>query len=228
MSNLGCAATDSACLNALTADIIVNGAGLWQFNSSVHVIPAATQSEPMRVVNDGIFITSSLDSTSPFPAVSKPILLSNVADEAGYVIYSSFPNPIPAAEYVAAVNASLGQSRYETLIGFPDYALESTAYNDYRSQLEIISTDWVWRCATWTFARNWVSNGGTAYVGLYTVGVSYPGNSAVSFCTESGVVCHQDDIQIVVSQHSQYFHSLRLTFCTSLAPLLVPVRLSQR
>ncbi|OAX40276.1 alpha/beta-hydrolase [Rhizopogon vinicolor AM-OR11-026] len=195
--NLGCAATDSACLSTLTADTIVNGAGLWQWNSSVYIVPAATQSEPMRVVNDGTFINSTLDSTSTFPAVSKPILLSNVADEGGYAVYGAFPDPMPEAEYVTVVNGSLGDTRYETLMGWQSYAVESTADDDYRPQFQDLVTDWVWRCAVWTFARNWVSKGGTAYVGMYTVGASYPGNSAVSFCTESGVVCHQDDIEIV-------------------------------
>ncbi|KAG2147259.1 Carboxylesterase [Suillus cothurnatus] len=197
VSNLGCTATDSTCLNALTADNIVNGAGLWQFNSSFYVVPAATQSEPMRVVNDGTFIASTLDSTSSFPRVYKPILLSNVLDEGGYTIYGLYPNPIPEAEYVAIVNASFGETRYETLMGSQSYAVGTTQNDDYRPQLQVLATDSVWRCATWTFARNWVSNGGTAYVGLYSIGASYPGNSAVSFCTESGVVCHQDDIEIV-------------------------------
>ncbi|KAG2362482.1 alpha beta-hydrolase [Suillus spraguei] len=179
VSNLGCTATDLACLNALTADNIVNGAGLWQFNSSFYVVPAATQSEPMRVVNDGSFITSTLDSTSPFPRVSKPILLSNVLDEGGYTIYGLYPSPMP---------------ELSTLLF---YAVGTTQNDDYRPQLQVLATDSIWRCATWTFARNWVSNGGTAYVGLYSVGASYPGNSAVSFCTEPGVVCHQDDIEIV-------------------------------
>jgi len=156
----------------------------------------------MRVVNDGTFITSTLDSTSPFPDVSKHILLSNVADEAGYTIYGSFPDPVPEAEYVAVVNASLGEARYDTLMSFQAYAPGPNATSDQRPQLQVLGTDWIWRCATWTFARNWVSNGGTAYVGLYTVGASYPGNAAVSFCTESGVVCHQDDIEIVVGQFS--------------------------
>lgn len=227
MSNLGCSATDSACLNALTADTIVNGAGLWQFNSSAYIVPAATQSEPMRVVNDGTFITSTLDSTSPFPEVSKPILLSNVADEAGYVIYGEFPDPLPEAEYIAVVNGSFGETRYETLMGWESYALVPTE-DDYRTQLQVLGTDSIWRCATWTFARNWVSNGGTAYVGLYTVGASYPGNSAVPFCTDAGVVCHQDDIEIVVSRRSLCSHFSQLMSCSSLAQLLTPLRLSQR
>ncbi|KAG1903856.1 Carboxylesterase [Suillus fuscotomentosus] len=197
VSNLNCTATDLACLNALTADDIVNGAGLWQYNSSVYIVPAATQSEPMRVVNDGTFITSTLDSTSPFPRVSKPILLSNVLDEGGYTIYGSFPSPMPEAEYVAIVNASFGETRYEALMGSQSYAFGTTQNDDYRPQLQVLATDSIWRCATWTFARNWVSNGGTAYVGLYSVGASYPSNSAVAFCTEPGVICHQDDIEIV-------------------------------
>ncbi|KAG1754325.1 Carboxylesterase [Suillus lakei] len=188
VSNLGCTATDSACLNALTADNIVNGAGLWQFNSSVYVVPAATQSEPMRVVNDGTFVTSTLDSTSPFPRVSKPILLSNVVDEGGYTIYASFPNPMPEAEYVAIVNASFGETRYKAIMGSPSYAVGTAQNDDYRPQLQVLATDSIWRCATWTFR---------AKLGLYSVGASYPGNSAVSFCTEPDVVCHQDDIEIV-------------------------------
>ncbi|KAH9928148.1 uncharacterized protein B0H18DRAFT_1118165 [Fomitopsis serialis] len=46
-------------------------------------------------------------------------------------------------------------------------------------------------------ARSWASSGGTAYVGMYTVGASYPSNSDVSKCTDSGSICHQDDIEIV-------------------------------
>ncbi|KAH9928110.1 uncharacterized protein B0H18DRAFT_1118131 [Fomitopsis serialis] len=48
-----------------------------------------------------------------------------------------------------------------------------------------------------TFARSWASSGGTAYVGMYTVGASYPSNSDVSKCTDSGSICHQDDIEII-------------------------------
>ncbi|KAH9928112.1 uncharacterized protein B0H18DRAFT_952512 [Fomitopsis serialis] len=47
-----------------------------------------------------------------------------------------------------------------------------------------------------TFAL-WASSGGTAYVGMYTVGASYPSNSDVSKCTDSGSICHQDDIEII-------------------------------
>jgi len=42
-----------------------------------------------------------------------------------------------------------------------------------------------------------VQNGGTAYVGKYLVGATYPGNEGVPYCTQPGIVCHQDDIEIV-------------------------------
>ncbi|EGN95639.1 hypothetical protein SERLA73DRAFT_95197 [Serpula lacrymans var. lacrymans S7.3] len=196
---LNCTSTDVACLNGLNAYDIVNSAGMSFYSNAYTVVPAAAQSEPMRVVTDGTFITSTLDSTSPFPKVTKPILLSNVLDEAGYTIYGSFPDAVPEAEYNLVVNGTFGAQRTNTLVTSNLYVsqAEESTITDFRPQLQSLGTDSVWRCATWTFARNWVQNGGSAYVGLYVVGASYPGNSAVSYCTESGVVCHQDDIEIV-------------------------------
>ncbi|KAL4067786.1 Alpha/Beta hydrolase protein [Scleroderma yunnanense] len=197
LSILPCHASDTACLNALPVDQIVNSIGLNQFYNASTIVPAATQVEPMRVVNDGSFITSTLDSSSPFPEVSKPILLTTVADEAGYTIYSALPNPILPAEYQAIVNSSFGETRCKILMDTQSYAIQEPPISDYRPQLEVLGTDFIWRCPTWTFARNWASHGGTAYVGLFVVGASYPGNSQVPFCTQPGVVCHQDDIEIV-------------------------------
>ncbi|KAI6036430.1 alpha beta-hydrolase [Pisolithus microcarpus] len=196
-SLLPCQVSDAACLDALSVDEIVNNIGLNQFFNASRIVPAATQMEPMRVVNDGSFITSTLDSSSPFPTVSKSILLSNVKDEAGYTIYGEFPNPVSQSEYQAIVNLSFGETRSQSLLSTQSYAVQTPTASDYRPQLEVLGTDSVFRCATWTFARNWVSHGGTAYVGMYTVGASYPGNSQVPYCTQPGVVCHQDDIEVV-------------------------------
>ena len=143
-------------------------------------------------------ITTTLDSTTPFPSVSKPILLSNVKNEAGLSIYGNVP-AIQADSYEAAVDQTFGDASTEIIITNSNYA-PIPGSDDQRPVLEKLGTDQIWRCPGWTFARNWVGNGGNAYVGLYVVGASYPGNSDVtSFCTEDGVVCHQDDIEIVVS-----------------------------
>ncbi|EEB93648.1 hypothetical protein MPER_07663 [Moniliophthora perniciosa FA553] len=69
---------------------------------------------------------------------------------------------------------------------------------DARVQLEKVGTDQMWKCAGWTFARNWVQHGGKAFVGVYIVGSTYPGiNEATSVCGQSGYVCHEGDIEIV-------------------------------
>jgi len=97
------------------------------------------------------------------------------------------------------VGATFGDPRTGVLLESKFYTIPVTTNGttDARVQLERMGTDYLWKCSTWSFARSWVASGGTAYVGLYTVGATYPGNEAVPFCTSSGAVCHQDDIEIV-------------------------------
>lgn len=199
---LQCKSSDSPCLDELSLALIMN-ATITLFNNAFTIVPAA-QVEPIRVVNDGSFITSTLDSSSPFPNVSKPILLSNVRNEAGFITYTEFPDPVSLGKYQNFVNASVGEARYNALANAEFYAIKGSlpGFRDYRPKMDLLGTDAIWRCPTWTFARNWVAHGGTAYVGLYTVGASYPGNSEAPFCAQPGVVCHQDDIEIVVSSPS--------------------------
>jgi len=173
------------------------------FNAAPTLDAAAGASEPIRPVLDGSFITTPLDSTAPFPAVSKPILLTSVANEAGPAIYGSFPNSLPEAAFSSICQATfLSTQRTDIIVSSPFYqSVPSDGSVDARVQLERLGTDYLWRCSGWTFARDWVQNGGTAYVGKYLVGATYPGNEAVPYCTQPDIVCHQDDIQIVVSHH---------------------------
>ncbi|PCH37718.1 alpha/beta-hydrolase [Wolfiporia cocos MD-104 SS10] len=198
-AQLPCSSSDTSCLNALSVDTILSAQDNLIGNAS-YLCPASG-SEPMRPVRDGVLITSPLDSTAPFPAVSKPLLLTTVLDEAMLTIYGEFPDPIGTAVYVEVVDDAFGQPRAGRLLSTSEYIVEASSTadvtTDARPQLQTMGTDQVWRCATWTFARNWVSNGGTVYVGLYVVGATYPGNSAVPECLDSGSVCHQDDIEIV-------------------------------
>lgn len=154
----------------------------------------------MRPVHDGTLITTPLDLTATFPSVSKPILLTTVLDEAGLTIYGSFDDSMTASTYDLVVEGTF-TSRTDTVLSASEYTVPVLADGqqaDARSTLQTLGTDQIWRCATWTMARNWVGNGASAYVGVYVVGATYPGNEDVSFCTEDGVVCHQDDIEIVV------------------------------
>jgi hypothetical protein len=158
---------------------------------------------PIRPVLDGSFITTPLDSTAPFPSVNKPLLITSVANEAGLAIYGAFTNPLPQSAFSPiCLGAFLDPQRTDIIVSSPFYSFPpSDGLIDARVQLQELGTDYQWRCSAWTFARNWVQNGGTAYVGKYLVGATYPGNQGVTYCTQPGIVCHQDDIEIVVSTH---------------------------
>ncbi|KAI0934568.1 hypothetical protein AcV5_006369 [Taiwanofungus camphoratus] len=198
---LPCDSVDTSCLDSLSLDTVLGAQNNLTDNAN-NLSPAAGYAEPIRPVRDNMLITSTLDSTSPFPTVTKPILLSTVADEAMVTIYDAYTSPVSATEYGEAVDYTFGQPRGARILSSQTYAMPVAANGsdiaqDARPQLQTLGTDQVWRCATWTFARNWVSNGGQAFVGMYVVGATYPGNQAVPQCTESGAVCHQDDIEIV-------------------------------
>ena len=174
----------------------------------------------MRPVHDGALITSTLDSTTPFPKVSKPIILSTVSNEAGRNIYGQFTSPMNTSFYESVVDAVSGEPRASSLLGSPYYQVpvprDGTAA-DARVQLENIGSDQVWRCPIWTFARGWTKHGGKAYVAQYTVGATYPDNKDIPYCTKAGVICHEDDIEIVVrySIHSFSYIVFLMTKCSS-------------
>lgn len=190
---INCGPNDTACHGALSLGAILD-AQMTLFNTANGIDPSAGLAQPIRPVRDGTFITSALDSTSVFPSVSKPILISSVEHEAGFAIYNQFTSPLPTEAFPLVCDATFGEARTTTIVDSTHYP----AAPDARTQLQLVGTDYLWKCSSWTFARNWIAHGGIAYVGVYTVGASYPGNEAVPFCTEAGNVCHQDDIQIVV------------------------------
>ncbi|KAI0053905.1 alpha/beta-hydrolase [Auriscalpium vulgare] len=198
-SQLNCAASDSACLLALSVDDVLNASDALNSNG-INIDASATIEEPMRPVHDGTLITSTLDSTTPFPSVSKPVLVTTVQNEAGPAIYTAFQDPIAASFFDEVVQGSFEEPRASNLLASTNYAVPVLADGqaaDARVQLEAMGTDQVWRCASWSFARSWATHGANAFVGLYTVGSTYPDNTGVPFCTQSGSVCHEDDIEIV-------------------------------
>ncbi|KAI0273462.1 alpha beta-hydrolase [Gloeopeniophorella convolvens] len=195
---INCSATDNACINALSLGTVLYASDAL-YNNGFNVDPSATQEQPMRPVRDGSLITTSLDSTTPFPHVSKPIIVSTVLNEAGPAIYGQFDSPMTASFFQEVVDGTFEEPRASNLLDSPDYQVPTLADGqeaDARVQLQQMGTDQIFRCATWTFARNWAQNGGTAFVSQYTVGATYPDNQGLDYCTEPGVVCHEDDIMI--------------------------------
>lgn len=171
------------------------------YDNAANIDASLGSFEPMRCVTDGTLVTSPLDATASFPGQSKSIIVSTVVDEAGPVIYSQYTSTVAESNWSSIVESSLGPSRAATIVNssfysaLPSYANNASAY-DAREQLQLLGTDQVWRCPSWTFARLWAASGGTAYVGEYAVGVTYPDNSDIAYC-EEGAVCHEDDIEVV-------------------------------
>ncbi|KAJ6461736.1 alpha/beta-hydrolase [Mycena sanguinolenta] len=193
---ISCSAEDTACQMALSLDDILNAQVTLE--DEANDLDASTGlGEPLRPTRDGQLVTTPLDSTAPFPAVVKPLLLTNVKNEGGFTVFQLFfPGPpTPPSDFESTCDFSLGPNRTQIVMDSPFYPVDPTG--DLRIPLEILTTDYLWRCPTWTLARNWVSHGAQAFVGLYTLGATYPVNENTPFCLQPGVVCHQDDIYIV-------------------------------
>jgi len=205
---IACNGEDIHCQNSLPlTSILVDQMTLFQ--TAFQTIPVAGQAEPMRPVLDGSLITTSLDSTTPFPRVSKPVLISTVAQETGPAVYSTFPQPLNESAFINFCEAGLGPDRTRTVLSSKFYSTSP----DSRVELQTIGTDYLFRCPSWTFARNWVTHGGKAYVGDYVIGATHPANADIPYCTQPGVVCHQDDIEIVVRREIQFqSHSTESSF----------------
>lgn len=166
-------------------------------------------SEPIRVVHDGNFITTTLTENS-FPSPLKPIIVTNVNMEAGPAIYGGFdvPPPPPAAAWSAVLGMTFPQPEVQDILSSDFYPISNDS-DDIRPQLVNLGTDQIWRCPTWTLSRAWAQHGGVAYTGVFDVGSVYPDSTQFSFCTDSNV-CHEGDIEIVASPTSSTLPTCRL------------------
>ena len=194
-----CNPSDDGCASSLSVSDILEASNTL-YSQAMSLDPAAGQGEPIRPVCDGQLIAHTLTTSSPFPQVSKPILLTTVANEAGPAIYGYYNSPVSEQDFMQSVYYSLGQPRGDTVLASQRYAAQTRGgVFDARPSLQKMGTDYLWRCSSWTFSRTWASKGGPVYVGMYVLGATYPANRVIPFCKSDGSVCHQDDIPIVVS-----------------------------
>lgn len=162
-------------------------------NTATTIDPATGPAEPIRPVLDGSLIQYSLTTT--FPPTNKNLLLTTTKDEAGPAIYAAVEDPLPPAYFDYVSGAIYGPARAIEIEAFYQIVEEDT--DDIRPELVLVTTDGAWRCPNYALAHSWASRGGNVWVGEFTVGATYPSNTAYSFCTTNGAVCHQDDIPIV-------------------------------
>ncbi|TDL24934.1 alpha/beta-hydrolase [Rickenella mellea] len=194
------AAAAAACYNALPLSTILSAQDDLMSNAA-SIDPAAGLNEPIRPCLDGTLITSPLDSTHSYPSVNKPLIISTVLNEAGNAIYNynAFPDPLPGSAFEPVVEATFGQPRTQQICSSTFYGVPTSGNLaiDVRPQIEKLGTDYIWKCSSWTFARNWIAHGGSAHVGMYVVGATYPSNANVPFCASGGGICHEDDIMLL-------------------------------
>jgi hypothetical protein len=194
-----CNPSDDSCASSLSVNDILTASNTL-YSQAMSLDSAAGQGEPIRPLRDGQLISHTLTTSSPFPEVSKPVLVTTVANEAGPSIYGWYGSPVSEQDYLDNVHWTLGNPRADTVLTSRYYTVQTLrGVVDARPSLEKMGTDYLWKCSSWTFSRTWASKGGPAYVGMYVLGATYPTNGGISFCTTDGSVCHQDDIPIVVS-----------------------------
>ncbi|KAJ2927752.1 hypothetical protein H1R20_g9344, partial [Candolleomyces eurysporus] len=197
-NRVGC--SSASCQNGLSLSSILS-AQQATYEYAVNNIPAAGTGQPIRPVLDGTFITTPFDTTAPFPSINKPLLVTSVENEAAWAIFKSLPPLLDEGAFPYLTSLTFGNQRTSVILDSPFYTPAPGSIVDGkvdgRFQLEKLGTDYLWKCAGWTFSRAWVQAGSNAYVGQFVVGATYPGNEEVARCTQNGVVCHQDDIQIV-------------------------------
>ncbi|KAG8896867.1 hypothetical protein FRB99_008608, partial [Tulasnella sp. 403] len=166
------------------------------------VDPSVGTGEPLRPIVDGTTIQFSLTTT--YPSQKKPLFITNNKNEAGQAIGNSYPFGCAGCDFVSSMVFALGQNRTDTILAAPWYnpspPADRTIAPAYRQNgdvirqaLERIGTDQQWRCANWDFARRWAGVGGTAYVGVFDLGALYTDNVSNNYCTQDGVVCHEDE-----------------------------------
>jgi carboxylesterase type B len=201
LTELSCKASDSKCLAALSVQDILDATdNTFMAGLTGQLDPSIGGGEVFRPVRDGTLITSPLSTSATFPRQSKPILVTTVIDEATPTIFGFVdPQPIAPADYHATVRASYSDSSTSTLVNSSFYKLPGglSANADVRPTVQVMGTDGIWRCPSWTFSRLWSASGAKAYVGQFVVGATHPDNAGISQCTASGAVCHEDDISIV-------------------------------
>jgi hypothetical protein len=183
------------CLTATPLATILNSQ-VNLYAEAATLTPAAGSSEPLRPTTDSTnFLTSTLSGNS-WPSPLKPLLFTNVKNEAGQVIGSNLWEGFPTDYYSPTVEATFGENRTDVLLAAPYYNLNNFPGDDTtREALELMGTDASWRCGGWMLARGYAGKGGSVHTGMFVQGATYTSNADIDYC--AGRVCHEDDIYIV-------------------------------
>ena len=203
VSELGCASGSGCAQNMSLSTLLAHQSSL--LSNAPGLGPEYFPFEPLRPsASPGVLISHTFTGPGTFPscvAALKPLVVTTVKDEAAFTIYGAFPDsdrPVPSQAVASFLATTLGPTRTAQVTNSSFYSISKNSSADARPMLETLGTDLVWRCSAWKLAREWAAHGAQKqYVGVFTQGVSYPGNAQVPECAQLGAVCHQDDIEVL-------------------------------
>ncbi|KAG8992686.1 hypothetical protein FRB94_011384 [Tulasnella sp. JGI-2019a] len=197
-------ANSFTCLSKVNVSSILSAQSNFLDNGIAHAVdPSVGTGSPIRPhAGDGGLIQSTLTTT--YPSTKKPLFITSNRDDAGQVV-GGFPDYLPISQFATVVQMQVGTTRAQPLTSSTFYDPSSSgllqpyaANGDVaRQALDRIGTDQMWRCAIWDMSRRLASKGWTAYVSTFEAGATYSGNEQNNYCTEAGVVCHEDEIFII-------------------------------
>ncbi|KAJ1021500.1 hypothetical protein NDA13_005540 [Ustilago tritici] len=215
MEQAGC--SDLACLRGLSAEEVLDASSATA-QAGQGIDEAVAVSEVFRPFLGSL--TGSAFEASP-GASGKPIIVTNVENEAGSTVRQMFLPTSPGADsaQLRAYPISLPRDqlleqmfnggRASALSSAAQYGMEtntsayppgarvqpySNANDGLRRNLETILAQGMFTCPTWFNALRHSSN---AFIALFERGITYPSNAGNDYCNEEGRICHEDDIQLV-------------------------------
>ena len=215
--------SDLTCLRSMSAQDVLS-ASTAAVQAAQAIDAAVAVSEVWRPFAGSL--TGAPFETNPETSSSagKPIIFTNVENEAGSVIGSMLmPTPVGAssAQLIAypvdmtreqlleqmfnggraallASAAAYGMSANVSLYTPPGPVQPFANSTDgLRRNLETILTQGMFTCATWSNAQRYAANpASSVYVALFEKGLTYPSNNGNDYC-DQGRVCHEDDILLL-------------------------------
>lgn len=194
LGNLKC--TTLACLQSATVPSILSAQDNTFFTVPA-TVPGVSASEPIRPVIDGSIVTQAFfqyTNNANLGNRNRQVIFTTVKDEAGPTIASVSQGQMLAVDYYPIfVQALMDADRAGKVLGSGLYKPDPANADATRDQLELLGTDWVWRCANQQAALNMSSHGvsGRVWLAEFDAGIPYPSNQGIAFC--KGRVCHQGE-----------------------------------
>lgn len=200
LGGLGCSTLQ--CLQSKSVSDILDSQD-YTFLSAPSTIPGVGASEPIRPVIDGNVIKQAFfqyTNNANLGNKNRQVIFTTVANEAGPTIASvSQDQPLPAEYYPAVISGLMDPERANKVLKSGLYVPDASDPDGTRNQLELLGTDWIFRCANQQAALNMSSRGasGRVYLAQFDTGIPYPSNQGISLCS-GGRVCHQGEFFTLV------------------------------